>query len=160
METQNTIQKLIFNILMGQCPRCGERLEFSAGRCAGFSIIPEPTNLQELEKKLTDWLTENKDEIKSVLAQQRDIDSQPRTYSWSDYDPNLEQESSRAKYRVIKFCSQLSAIIPVLDRIHINDEGGVKHYLNNYSKLIWKLLNFYCLFFYYYLAQSLIVIRH
>lgn len=117
------MQNLIFNILMGQCPRCGERLEFSSGRCARTYNSPEPTNLQELETKLTDWLTKNKEEIKSVLAQQRDIDIQTRNFSWRDYDTEYEQLVRSANYKVSKFSNQLCDMIPVLGLIHTNDEG-------------------------------------
>ena len=140
MENQNTIQNLIFNILMGKCPRCGERLEFSAGRCARTYNSPEPTNLQELETKLTDWLTKNEEEIKNVLAQQRDAESQTRNFSWRDYDPDVEQDFRRAEQGVVKLCMQLCDIIPVLGRIHTIEAGNniYNHLLHILKQLYYK----------------------
>jgi hypothetical protein len=82
------MQKLILNILMGQCPRCGDRLEFTAGRCARSSINynhthnpAEPINLQDFETKLLEWITKNKTDIKIVLAQQHELNIRLMTIS-------------------------------------------------------------------------------
>ena len=103
---------------MGQCPRCADRMEFSAGRCARSLTKPEPTNLEELEQKVLTWITKNKQEIKDALAQKQEMKSKTLDMSWRDYDTEFEQEVRSSGYRVIKFTTELTNIIPVLGRIY------------------------------------------
>ena len=122
------MQNLILNILMGQCPRCCERLEFTAGRCARSSInhnhnhSSEPTSLQDLETKLLEWITKNKEEIKIVLAQQNELNSRLQKISWRDYDTEFEEEVHAVGYKVTKFTNGLCRLIPVLGLIHNQDD--------------------------------------
>jgi len=127
------METLIFNILMGECPRCGDRMEFTAGRCARSSHQPEPTNLQELGTNLTDWITKNKNEIKTALEQKREMKAKEQTMSWREYfeNPEFEQEIRAAEYQVIKFARELSNLIPVLGRIDTNFDGN-----SDYNHLI------------------------
>ena len=124
------MQNLILNILMSQCPRCSDRLEFTAGRCARSSINhnhnhngnSEPINLQDLETKLVEWVTKNKEEIKLVLAEQHELNVRLQKISWRDYDTELEKEVREVGYKVTKFTNGLCNLIPVLGLIHNQDD--------------------------------------
>jgi len=114
---------------MGQCPRCGDRLEFTAGRCARSSSTnhnhthnPEPINLRDLETKLVEWVTKNNEEIKSVLAEQHELNARLQKISGRDYDREFEEEVHSIGYKIIKFINGLCRLIPVLGLIHNQDD--------------------------------------
>jgi hypothetical protein len=118
MSTQ--IQTMLINILMGQCPCCGERFEFSSGRCARSADI---NTLADLEQTILEWQTTNRQQIKDLLSERRQLDIRVQKMSWKDYDSDVETEVSKSQSSICKFVNQLCGIIPILGLVNSSDDA-------------------------------------
>lgn len=118
-QTPSIVQKLIWQVLMGECPGCGERIEFMAGR---YTSRSDYKNFEDMEQKLIEWLRENQQKIKDVLAQQKKLNLEVQKMDWREYDNDVSDMVMKANSAVSKYSNQLCGIIPVLGLANCRDE--------------------------------------
>lgn len=121
-QSNSVLQNIIWPVLMGECSGCGVRIEFMAGRVTSRQ---DYKNFQDIEQKLIEWLRENQQKIKDVLAQQKELNRKVQKMDWRDDD--YEEVSTLAmKYdgMVSKYSNQLCGLIPMLGLANCRDEGS------------------------------------
>jgi predicted nucleic acid-binding Zn-ribbon protein len=135
--TPSIIQNIIWPVLMGKCSGCGDRLEFMAGRCTSRS---DYKNFQDMEQKLIEWLRENQQKIKDVLAQQKKLNLEVQKMDWRDYDNDVSDMVMKANSAVSKYSNHLCGLIPMLGLANCRDEdigygNHIIHILDRLSTL-------------------------
>lgn len=111
-------QNIIFNVLMGECPKCGDRFEFTPGHCPSKSISKKkPHSLPEIETKLNEWITLNKNDIIILLDKQNKMNVKLNKMSWRDYDPDTESEDRDIRFNISKYTKEICTYIPILGLI-------------------------------------------
>jgi len=137
-QTPSVMQALIWHVLMGECPGCGDRIEFMAGRVTARQNYK---NFQDMEQKLIEWLRENQQKIKDVLAQQKDLNRKVQKMHWRDDDYETTSTlAMKCDGIVSKYSNHLCGLIPMLGLANCRDEdigygNHIIHILDRLSTL-------------------------
>lgn len=136
-QTPSVIQTLILPVLMGECSGCGDRIEFMAGR---VTARLDYKNFNDMEQKLIEWLRENQQKIKDVLAQQKELNRKVQKMDWrdDDYEDALTL-AMKCDDKVYNYSNQLGSLIPMLGLANCQDERS--SYSNHLIHILDRLCN-------------------
>ncbi len=112
----NKLANVYTSLVCGICPGCGERLEFMQGRCS-YGSSPE-----ELDTKLTKWIHENRDIVKTTITKYYEVIKKLAKCSWHDYDDVFDENDTKTILKQInKLCMELRTMLPIVGLIQMHE---------------------------------------